>query len=1100
LAYVFVVNTRVKTRIDIEHKIFIKFSRQEQNRNNPATQNYRVSQEEIASCHRKAVFLMFKWGKKKIGSKGKSVLVGICLILSILTMTIATFAWFTTIQPGTDKVVLTSDDNSVVVDAYAYKPGYTTDTNGDPVEVAHDNHSATPLLAATKLKGAGSATYTVTFSSDVLSTFSYSSLYGDELYQNEKNYPHVYIELRYTKPTLNGFVKAMVKNLAYAGAKTGYTNITSSLKYEYRTVTEQNTSSGTKYINGFTAAYADTSYTASAWTTVTDTTADFSLYNSTTDIAGYNYGSSYTVESQCYVPSFPYKYDATNYYYSKATFLEFRVNPLSWFDFFKNNTTVTSSSTNQYSLGVYNFGVSFDVGLEFSNNPYYDSSSATAPRVSLSTSLINMQPSTSSSTTTVNTYNFSGTPTFAVSSSNDEVAIGSVSNGVLTVSGLATGTTTLTVTATSGTQTAQALCTVRVSGPTLTLSASSLSIKMGSSGTLTADAYNFSGTVTLSVTSSATAYATAAISGSTVTITPVAIGSSTITVTATDGTTTKTATCEATITAGDKTLSSIAVTTQPTTTVYNQGDTLDTSGIVVTATWNDNTTSNVTASCSYSPTELTSAGTQTITVSYAGKTTTFTVTVNALGSTYTLITSTTDLVVGDQYIIVTKGVAGAAVAMSTTQNTNNRSQADVTVASDLTVEAPANVEQLTLAGSSGAWEFVTSSSNGYLGTTSSTTANVLSTLTASTAYSKWSVAIASTGVATITNTGKSSRNVLQYNSTSSLFACYTSGQSSVYLYHKSATNSVSSIAVTTMPTTTSYTTGQTLNLTGMVVTATMGDGSTKTVTGYTTSPASGATLSTAGTQTVTVTYENKTTSFTVSVTNPTLSSIAVTTQPTKTTYTVGETLDLTGMVVTGTYSDSSTAVVTGYTTSPASGDTLSTVGTQTVTVTYNSKTTTFTVTVNSAQSTTTGTAVYTVSTKTSVTTTGTTPTGSSISFVNNGVNNNNQMTSGKSMTFTLSNLSNVTVTSLVFSMKSNTGSGAGGISYTSANNATATYLVAAGTEFSSFPGMSDYSSTFANVSFTSLSIAPGSTLTIVIAATANSLYCQSLTMGWSQTA
>ena len=48
----------------------------------------------------------------------------------------------------------------------------------------------------------------------------------------------------------------------------------------------------------------------------------------------------------------------------------------------------------------------------------------------------------------------------------------------------------------------------------------------------------------------------------------------------------------------------------------------------------------------------------------------------------------------------------------------------------------------------------------------------------------------------------------------------------------------------------------------------------------------------------------------------TLNSIAVTTAPSKTTYNEGETFDATGMVVTATYSDNSTEVVTGYTYSP----------------------------------------------------------------------------------------------------------------------------------------------------------------------------------------
>lgn len=47
-----------------------------------------------------------------------------------------------------------------------------------------------------------------------------------------------------------------------------------------------------------------------------------------------------------------------------------------------------------------------------------------------------------------------------------------------------------------------------------------------------------------------------------------------------------------------------------------------------------------------------------------------------------------------------------------------------------------------------------------------------------------------------------------------------------------------------------------------------------------------------------------------------LTGIEVTTQPTKVAYQVGETFDPTGMVVTGTYSDSTTEEITDYTFSP----------------------------------------------------------------------------------------------------------------------------------------------------------------------------------------
>ena len=54
-----------------------------------------------------------------------------------------------------------------------------------------------------------------------------------------------------------------------------------------------------------------------------------------------------------------------------------------------------------------------------------------------------------------------------------------------------------------------------------------------------------------------------------------------------------------------------------------------------------------------------------------------------------------------------------------------------------------------------------------------------------------------------------------------------------------------------------------------------------------------------------------------------LSRIDITTPPTKTTYTVGESFDTAGMVVTATYSDGSTAAVTGYTVSPSAALTTS---------------------------------------------------------------------------------------------------------------------------------------------------------------------------------
>jgi hypothetical protein len=84
----------------------------------------------------------------------------------------------------------------------------------------------------------------------------------------------------------------------------------------------------------------------------------------------------------------------------------------------------------------------------------------------------------------------------------------------------------------------------------------------------------------------------------------------------------------------------------------------------------------------------------------------------------------------------------------------------------------------------------------------------------------------------------------------------------------------------------------------------------------------------------------------------TLESITITSEPAKKTYTVGDTLDLSGLAVTANYSNNTTAAVTSYTTTPAGGSALSTAGAATVTVSYTegsiTKTATFTVQVNAA--------------------------------------------------------------------------------------------------------------------------------------------------------
>lgn len=163
------------------------------------------------------------------------------------------------------------------------------------------------------------------------------------------------------------------------------------------------------------------------------------------------------------------------------------------------------------------------------------------------------------------------------------------------------------------------------------------------------------------------------------------------------------------------------------------------------------------------------------------------------------------------------------------------------------------------------------------------------------------------------------------------------------------------IEITSAPTKTTYNAGENIDLTGIVVTATFSDGSAKEVTSECTfSPASGTVIYEDAVKiTANWTWEDTITYSAVqSITvKRVLTGLSITTQPTKTSYYKGDTLDLTGMVVTATFSSGASEDVTsGCSFSPVAGSALSSYGTVTVTVTYAengvTKTASFTVSVS----------------------------------------------------------------------------------------------------------------------------------------------------------
>mgnify|MGYP000403437769 FL=1 len=141
---------------------------------------------------------------------------------------------------------------------------------------------------------------------------------------------------------------------------------------------------------------------------------------------------------------------------------------------------------------------------------------------------------------------------------------------------------------------------------------------------------------------------------------------------------------------------------------------------------------------------------------------------------------------------------------------------------------------------------------------------------------------------------------------------------------------LSGISVKTPPTKTAYYIGESFNAAGMVIEATMSNGTKKTVTGWTYTP-SGALSKTDTAVTISYTENGVTKTCTQAITIRTLSSISVTTAPAKTAYKYGEKFSSAGMVITAKYSDNATRVVTGWTYSPTGALGLSNT---TITITY----------------------------------------------------------------------------------------------------------------------------------------------------------------------
>ena len=200
--------------------------------------------------------------------------------------------------------------------------------------------------------------------------------------------------------------------------------------------------------------------------------------------------------------------------------------------------------------------------------------------------------------------------------------------------------------------------------------------------------------------------------------------------------------------------------------------------------------------------------------------------------------------------------------------------------------------------------------------------------------------------------------------TSQVSVTYSDGTNSFNTTYPLTVNAkqVTSIALAPAPTKTTYFTGETLDVTGLSITANYDNGTSEPVAylgnenKFTFNPSLTTALATTHTGNVSVIYGGKSDTYAITVNDPdptvdrVLESISVNIPPTKVVYNKGEALDPTGLMITANYSLAPLTEDVSYVGNEARFVFTPTLGTGItsgdITLVYNGKSTTFKVTVN----------------------------------------------------------------------------------------------------------------------------------------------------------
>ncbi len=383
-----------------------------------------------------------------------------------------------------------------------------------------------------------------------------------------------------------------------------------------------------------------------------------------------------------------------------------------------------------------------------------------------------------------------------------------------------------------------------------------------------------------------------------------------------------------TVTVKQPELTGIEIVIPPVKTEYWLGESLDTTGLTLVASYSDESTQEITEGFTVSGFNSAVAGAQTLTVTYMGATVSFAVTVkqpDLTGIEIVIPPRKTEYWIGE-----TLDTTGLTLLASYTDGSEAEISKDFTVTGFNS--AVAGVQTLTVT---------------YMGATASFTVTIkqpevigIEVLSQPAKKEYWTGEELDTAglvlLATYSN-GTTSRITEGFAITG--FDSTLAGLQMVIVSYGDASAEftvtvnkleVISIKVISQPVKTEYWIGEALDTTGLMLEVVFSDGRIlQTTEGFT---ITGFNSATTGSKTVSVHYQDMFAVFSVTVKRPSVSTVAIKTLPYKTEYFVGEKLDLTGLTLTATFSDGSTAIISsGFT--PMSFNS-ATVGTKTVMVYY----------------------------------------------------------------------------------------------------------------------------------------------------------------------